>query len=248
MYDSYRLTIENNLKLDYNDWYFKSDNNYKEILEHVNYSQGIEYLIEINKKYKNFITDNKEYLINICNLNDLYGKTEIENFENFCQCSPSNLRYIFHSLLIIDHIKQKSLSNVDIIEIGGGYGGLCLFIYKLSKLFDITINSYTIFDLPEPMMLQKEYLSIHNININTINLFDDFTLNKNSFLISNYAYSEISMELQKIYTQKVLNPYVSSGFLVWNSFDGVYNFMDNINIVSEKEYPVTGNTNLYVYF
>ncbi len=148
-------------------------------------------------------------------------------------------------------MEKNSLNNIDVVEIGGGYGGLCLFLHKLSDLFNIKIKSYTIFDLFEPMLLQKKYLELHNIEINVINLFDNFTLNNNSFLISNYAFSEISTDLQKIYTQKVLNPYILHGFLVWN-FIPFYNFIDNKSITCEKEYPFTGNYrnpfNLYVYF
>ncbi len=123
-------------------------------------------------------------------MNDLYGKTNKFNYDNFCECSPTNLRYILHSLLTLNYMKNNSLNNINIVEIGGGYGGGCLFMYKLSSLFDININSYTIFDLQEPMILQKKYLKLHNININTINIFDDFKLSSNLFLISNYAFSE----------------------------------------------------------
>ena len=74
-------------------------------------------------------------------------------------------------------------------------------------------------------------------------------LKKNSFLIANYSYSEISMDLQKEYTQKILNQYIAYGFLVWN-FIPIYEFIDNKIILSNLEYPDTsGNkTNFYVTF
>jgi translation elongation factor P/translation initiation factor 5A len=120
------------------------------------------------------------------------------------------------------------MNNINIIEIGGGYGGLCFYIYKMACFFNITIKTYNIFDLPEPMALQKKYLHAHGFeNVNFMNL-DDFEnvklssstscdeeslkLPKDCFLVSNYAYSEISMDLQKKYTKYVLNPYVSHGF------------------------------------
>ena len=124
-------------------------------------------------------------------------------------------------------MKECKLNNIDIIEIGGGYGGLCFFIYKLAFMFDITINTYSIFDLEMPLILQKKYLEKNNIvNVNFVNLTNITNLNKNSFLISNYAFSEISMDLQKQYTEQVLNPYTSHGFLTWNFID-VYNFIDD---------------------
>ena len=128
----------------------------------------------------------------------------------------------------------------------------CILTYKwCTRLIysspNIEIKTYTIFDLPEPMLLQKKYLRLHNININTINIYDDLFVNKNSFLISNYAYSEISLDLQNLYTQKLINPYISHGFLTWNAIE-FYNFSDNKNFIKEKEYPCTGTYNYYIYF
>ena len=140
------------------------------------------------------------------------------------------------------------LNNIDIIEIGGGYGGLCFFIYNLASLFNITIKSYSIFDLKYPLLLQKKYLE--NLNINNVNFADlDCIKNikENSFLISNYAFSEISMDIQKIYTEKLLNPYTSHGFLAWN-FINVYNFIDDKFITTENEFPLTSNENKFVRF
>jgi hypothetical protein len=57
------------------------------------------------------------------------------------------------------------------------------------------------------------------------------------------------MDLQKEYTKKILNPYVSYGFLVWN-FIQIYDFIENKIISSELEYPDTSHlkTNYYVTF
>ena len=148
-------------------------------------------------------------------------------------------------------MKKQKLNNIDIIEIGGGYGGLAFFMSKMSKLFNIKINSYTIFDLPDASKLQKVYLeALHltnNMNFYQVNNFKN--LKENSFLISNYALTELSMILQKEYKDKILNPYVSYGFLVW-SFIPIYDFIDNKIISSELEVPDTSNnnTNHYVTF
>ena len=144
---------------------------------------------------------------------------------------------------------ENNLNNVDIIEIGGGYGGLCFFINKLASLFDITISTYTIFDLPEPLMLQKKYLEALNCNIN-LNFaeLDNFSgIKENSFLVSTYAFSEIPLEIQKEYTKKILNPYVSHGFIAWNSID-FYNFIDNCTISKEIEFPYYNDKNYFIKF
>jgi hypothetical protein len=135
---------------------------------------------------------------------------------------------------------------VDIIEIGGGYGGLCFFIHNLSKLFNIKIKSYTIFDLKEVSILQKRYVKLHGIDINTYHIDDIWTLNSNSYLISNYAFSEIPNELQKQYTERILNKYISYGFLIWN-FIPLYDFIENKKIIVENERPSEVSTNKFVY-
>ena len=141
---------------------------------------------------------------------------------------------------------KSNLNNVDIVEIGGGYGGLCLFIFKLSKIFNITIKSYTIFDISQVCQLQKKYLKIHNIDIKTNILDTKFTLENNSFLISNYAFSEISEGLQKKYIEQVLDKYIEYGFLAWN-WRKLYKFISNKVISFTKERPMTGPDNLFVY-
>ena len=71
-------------------------------------------------------------------------------------------------------------------------------------------------------------------------------LSSNSFLISNYAFSELDVNYRDIYKNNVI-PYCNHGFLAWN-FIPLYNFVDN-HIEYEVEKPLTGNKmNLFVYF
>ena len=146
-------------------------------------------------------------------------------------------------------MSNHKLNNLDIIEIGGGYGGLSLFMHKISPLFKINITSYTIIDLPEISLLQKTYLDALDMskNMHFYNINNYKNLKENSFLISNYAYSEISIELQQEYTEKILNPYISYGFLVWNYIE-IYDFIKSKIILKEYEEPDTShnNTNYYV--
>lgn len=251
LYSNYQIVCYKNSQLQKELWDFKSDKNFTYMLEHVTGEQANNYLKEIESNFGELFLKNKELFINLCNKNDLYGKTQKKYITNFIVTSPSNLRYIYHSLLILKYIKESSLDNLNIIEIGGGYGGLAFFINKLAYIFDIKICSYTIFDLLEASNLQTKYLDalkIDNTKCYQINNFEN--LKKDSFLISNYAFSEISLELQKEYTEKILNPYTLYGFLVWNAIP-VYDFVVNKNIYKEYEIPQTGNniiTNYYVKF
>lgn len=243
-YEKYANFIKNTqLNLEPDDLYFKNSGDYTYMCEHVNNRQGNEYLNFIRSKFSSFYENNLNVLIEKCQLNDKYGKTKKNNFDNFTSCSPSNLRYILHTLLILEDMKKYNLNNIDIIEIGGGYGGLCFFVNSLAPLYNININSYTIFDLLEPSLLQEKYLNA--LNINNVNFYqlDNFkTLNKNSFLISTYAFSEISMSIQNEYSEKIINPFVKFGFIAWNAIS-VYEFIKDSTIENETEYPLTGGHN-----
>jgi len=229
-------------------WYFKSDPDYTYMLEHVSQYEGNQYLDIIKNNANHFYESNFKFLIDICNLNDKYGKTKKTNFQNFMTCSSTNLRYIFFSLLILEDMKKHKLNNINIIEIGGGYGGLCFFVHKIAKLYNILINSYTIFDLVEASNLQEKYLNALNIeNVNFCQLDKYNNLIKNRFLISTYAFSEIPTNIQKEYSKEIINPYTKFGFIAWNSIP-VYYFIENSIIEKEREYPLTGKYNYFVRY
>lgn len=245
-YNEYLRVVKfQNLMMDF-ELSFKSNKIYQSVLEHTTQASGNFYLNNIKNEFSALYEKNKDYFIDLCVQNDKYGKPQLVGFNNFCVCSPSNLKYIYQSLIILSNIKNNKLYEVDIIEIGGGYGGLCFFIYNLAKLFNVTIKSYTIFDLNEVIILQKRYVKIHGIDINTYNIDDEWMVNENSYLISNYAFSEIPMELQIQYTDKILNKYISYGFLIWN-FIPLYDFIKNKKITIESERPAEEGKNKFVY-
>jgi len=218
------------------DWNFKNDSNYTLILEHVWDELGNDYLNIIKKNFKKFYESNLDILKNICNLNDKYGKTNKYQMGDFMICSPTNMRYLAQTLFILEDMKKYNLNNIDIIEIGGGYGGLCFFVHNIAPLYEININSYTIVDLLEPSLLQEKYLNALNIDNVQFYQIDNFkNLKNNSFLISNYALSELTKELQNEYTEKIINPYTKFGFLAWN-FIPVYNFVENSIIEENSQY------------
>ena len=248
-YSPYRVLVNKIIETNKKEWDFKSNSEYTQILENLGKYYGNLYLQQLKKQFPKFFYKHKKYLTEVCELNDLYGKPNKRPFVSFIPCSATNLRYILHSLLILTFMSNHKLNNLDIIEIGGGYGGLSLFMHKISHLFKINIISYTIIDLPEISLLQKTYLDALDMtkNMHFYNINNYKNLKENSFLISNYAYSEISIELQQEYTEKILNPYVSYGFLVWNYIE-LYDFIKSKIILKEYEEPDTShnNTNYYV--
>ena len=248
-YDNYVNCINYNLTLNPDDWEFKSNINYTGTLEHVSREEGDKYLYKIRSNYSSFYYSKKDFLTNLCYKNDAFGKTIKYTYDDFAHCSPTNLRYIYQTLLALDYVKSEMLNNLNIIEIGGGYGGLAFYIKNIAPIFGVKVSSYTIFDLPAATQLQKKYLNAHGMDVQValLDSVESVHLEKNSFLISNYAYSEIEMDLQKRYTEKVLNPYVSHGFLAWNMIQ-IYEFIQNKTISFKREVPLTGAFNYFVTF
>ena len=250
MYNNYVNAVKKNLNLEPKNLFFKSSTDYRGVLEHVSFDFGKKYLELLEEEFTIIYYVNKSYLIELSKTNDKYGKPVKNKFERFCECSPTNLRYIYHAFTILNYIKNElNKDEYDFVEIGGGYGGLCFFIYNLAKLFDVNIKSYTIFDIEDVQKLQKKYLKLHNIDINTCILDTNFKLNDNSFLISNYAFSEISKGLQLKYRKQVINKSIEHGFIAWN-FIPVYDFINNKEITIKEEKPLTGppKYNRFVYF
>lgn len=221
---------------------FKSNSNVTGILEHVSFDLGYMYLNYI----KALTTLSDEQIISYCQKNDKIGGGMKYDY-GLVTTSPSNLRYLLHSHLILSHMKKLDLNEVKIVEVGGGYGGLCLALNELSHLYNINIKKYYIVDLPDISKLQKLYLS--KLNMDNVEFYSAYSYgadinDNNLFLISNYCFSEIHQRHQKEY-MRLLFPKILHGFMVWN-WISLYYF--GFNITEEQEYPLTGQYNKYIYF
>ena len=245
-YSDYQMIVKYNLSLYTPDeWSFKSNTYYRHILEHVSFEYGNEYLELIEKEFSDIYTSNKDIFKMLALKNDSIGKPILYEYKFFNKISSTNLRYIYQSLLILSHMKKLNQTTYNVVEIGGGYGGLSFYIHNLSKLFNIEIKSYSIFDLDIITTLQKEYLKQFNINVNTFILSQPFHIEDNSFLISNYAFSELNDTIRLEYETHVI-PHCNHGFLAWN-FIPIYKFTKE-SYRFENEMPLTGTNNYFVYF
>lgn len=152
-------------------------------------------------------------------------------------------RYIYHALLINDYILKKfGTMRINILEIGGGYGGLCFWM----RVFCSSIETYTILDLPAPCKLQQyccEYLGIHCSSISKIDHIPNKTVPL--FVISNYGYSELNIHYQSLYKETVLKD-ADAGFMVWNNWTGIFPFTD-LPLHIENERP-NYCPNKFIYF
>jgi hypothetical protein len=222
---------------------FKSNGDYTYVLEHVGQDHGNEYYRLIKSEFS--IEDDK--IGDFCRLNDSFGNPT-KYFIPGCniRVSPTSLRYIYHTCLILEHIRSLDLTDLNIVEVGAGYGGLalCMNFFGSDR-----IRSYTCIDLPEALQLQELYLSKFQmkfpVSFVPCSTFGSSMDSTNLFMISNYCFSEISDTNRAKYSE-ILIPKVQHGFIVWNAID-VYDFgKGSVRVVDER--PLTDNKNKYVYF
>lgn len=207
---------------------------------------------DLGKKYLKMLENEKIDVKTIASYNDKYGVPRLFKFNDNLECSPSTLRYISHANDICKLIKSKGLSSVNIIEIGGGYGGLCLILNVMSKSMNISINKYYIYDLPYVQKLQRYYLGNFDF-LNNIEWMDNNTFGEGlkceneglkNILVSNYCLSEIDVEIRKKYLKNLL-PDIDGAYMIWNS-ESKEGLPFIIN--EEDEDPQTGSINKKIFF
>lgn len=230
---------------------FKNKKVYADILEHVSYEQGLEYLRCIKEKTPFEMKD----VVEFCLKNDSVGSPHTNGFDfgdfGKVNVSPTSLRYVYQSHLILAHLQELDLEEeINIVEIGGGYGGLCVALYHFSFYYGVKINSYTIIDLGQVIRLQEMFhRSLSSLEKCDIKYVDASTHGRDietyrMFCISNYCYSEISLDNQHWY-RYWLFPKVSHGFMCWNN---IVRPSIPFQFKQERENPNTGEHNKFIYF
>jgi hypothetical protein len=171
---------------------FKRDPRYTAILEHVSPEHGQKYFNGIMQ----YELDGD--LIEAFKENDKFGGANILDYgEPFGQVSPSTLRYVQNTLDIAHFVGEGEIRKI--VEIGGGYGGLCKTINCLCDF-----DEYHIYDIQQASRLQEKYLSNFDVGEkvsfhSSVDPIEDVDL-----VISNYAYSELSLDLQDAYYENVI--------------------------------------------
>lgn len=243
VFESYCQVCRDESKKDISELSFKSNPNYTSILEHVKKENAQEYLKLIRSEFS--LPNN--IISKFTWMNDKLGKPNRHIIESF-YASPSNFRYLYHALRILKQVSDNGISQVSIIEIGAGYGGLCLALNYLAKNFNISISKYVIIDLPEPLLLLQKYLGNFSLDFPVEYLlssnYENSLSGEEYFLVSGYTLSSIDSELCEEYLIKLL-PKCSHGFMVWNKIDIP---LLRKNSVIEDERPQTGNNNKYINF
>ena len=125
---------------------FKSDQNYNVILEHVDQNLGNDYFNHILNFGKNLFD---EFFEKFCE-NDSIGNPNLYLYHGK-KISPTTLRYVKNCLDIIDLCSGIEIKKI--VEVGGGYGGLCKTLSVLCEF-----EKYIQVDLPEAIKVQEKYL------------------------------------------------------------------------------------------
>lgn len=193
---------------------FRRNPTYNDVLEHVSQKQGQEYLEVIKRNDKLVFTDADW---NNFFQNDLYGNPVTFSYEingQTKEVSPTTLRYVKvlqDIVTLFDTSQFKAIA-----EIGIGYAGECRMLTSyLNK-----VEKYSLFDLPEVLVLAEKYLGkFGKAIIDKISFVDGTQINAEGnydFVISNYAFSELVRDVQDIYLEKVILK-SQAGYITWNT-------------------------------
>lgn len=220
---------------------FKSNNEYRAILEHVSRKQGFDYL--------NMISDRE--ILNLISGNKIqeFGRPYKYHYRGFGRISPTQLRY-FKTLADLKEL-FGNLDGYKIAEIGPGYAGLALTIVNHFK-----IDYYTLIDLPPAIELAKVYLSRHGSN-STFEFCQSSKVKTtySDLVISNYAFSEINKSHQEVLLDRVLTK-AKRGYIIFNriplaahdflTVEEICNKLPNPEVIEEM--PKTGEGNKLIFW
>ena len=228
---------------------FRRKYDYREILEHVTYTQGKSYLEQIQE----YSPQNYIELIEKNKANDLFGNSYEYQYSGVGRVSPTTLRYISTAIDIFETIRLKEESVI--AEIGVGYGGQAAILERMYG-----ISNYSAFDLPSVIQLSNVYLNSVNSKLKFTS--PGLSSDKNTtwdVVISNYAFSELHRDLQLSYIERVIAK-SKSGYMIMNSgrsnitcrsegklsFDEIRNYIPNLQV--KEEVPLTGPDNYIIYW
>jgi putative sugar O-methyltransferase len=171
---------------------FRRNSIYNQILEHVSEEQGQEYLDLISKDPDVLNT------IDRFKSNDDYGNPRMYEYPPIGMISATTLRYI--KVLVDLKINFETLDNLNLCEIGVGYGGQCRIINAYFKP-----ATYCLVDIQPALALAQRFLDNYTLHsILTYKTMNELGLGDYDLVISNYAFTELPRTVQDVYLSKVI--------------------------------------------
>jgi hypothetical protein len=181
---------------------FKSIEAYRCILEHASFEVGrvcLDYIKTHRPALLDFLPKFAE--------NDTIGSPGVCTYPEGT-FSPTTLRYA--KVLAELETLFGTLGNFQILEVGCGYGGQAKIIQDA-----YAVNSYEIIDLPEVEDLTLRYAK--HFGFKCAKWFGG----PRDLFISNYAFTELSAELQDKYLVNII-PHCVRGYITCNFLSGSY--------------------------
>ena len=231
--------------------HFRRNEIYNLILEHLSAERGQQYLDEILAKPQ---ADELVRSLSVYRQNDRVGSPRVSEYAlrgQRLRISPTTLRYVKVLADLQEWIPLREVHTV--AEIGVGYGGQCRVISAAQPM-----KCYRLVDLPEALALTGRYLRRYP-QVTGTEFIDGMTIGdrepcSQDLVISNYAYSELARNVQKIYLEKVIRG-SAHGYITWNleseqNLDGftteeflalVKDFGRNVRVMEEKPLTAEGN-------
>lgn len=184
---------------------FRRNFYYRQILEHVDFKLGKDYLSKIQSIEPSFLPNNYNSI-----KNDKIGKPRRYQFRSCGSISPTTLRYISVMLELKKLFDLKG--PIKVAEIGIGYGGQFVLINEF-----MNVESYSAFDLPQVLELSEKFISSVSKTDNFVKK-DIYNVESEPFdlLISNYAFSELPIHIQREYVEKIISR-AKMGYMIMNS-------------------------------
>ena len=165
--------------------------------------------------------------------------------------SPTAWRYIHQAGQCWQYIRQhyQPEEAVDIVEIGGGFGGLCFAMAQFGD--QRALGSYTLIDLPEVLELQRACLSVlkpHYAQLNLVTAASDFKdVPADHFLIAYYSLAEFP-PAQRLRYLELLLPRSRHGLVLWNNWRNEPLDVGRPLLANLPEQPCTAPQNRVLYF
>lgn len=141
--------------------------------------------------------------------NDRYGNPITFEHETLGAMSATTLRYVRILIDLKHHF--NALDDLNICEIGVGYGGQCRVVNVLWKPL-----SYQLVDIQPALALAQRFLdnfALHStMRYRTMN---ELAISDYDLVISNYAFTELPRIIQETYLERVILS-ASRGYMIYN--------------------------------
>jgi putative sugar O-methyltransferase len=171
---------------------FRRNPIYTRVLEHVSEEQGEKYLQVICKDADIFSA------INNFKPNDDYGSPRMYDYPGIGMISPTTLRYIKVLVDLKRHF--QTLNNLNMCEIGVGYGGQCRVINAYYEP-----ATYCLVDIKPALALAQRFLDNYILHsAMTYKTMNELASNSYDLVLSNYAFTELRRDIQDVYLNKVI--------------------------------------------